>query len=191
MASQKFDFALIQPPPLDPVSRSPGGGYFDFLAWSFDTAIAADNDRILLKLRMPETEFWLIHQLKCYNANSDAFDNLAITIKRKGREIDLTGGGQWGDWAGAQPTYNLFFSSTGGGGSVTFGIDSASWKQPPYLGPLQEFEMSFYVNEGLGWAANTVTWEMWLTRYHAGKGIPSHEVLDRISSIPMGGWFDR
>lgn len=191
MATQTLRFENIKPPPRDADFRDPCGGYFDMLSFKADTAIAADNDDIQLFLRMPSDEFWLIRQFRVYNNNSDPFDNVAIEIHRQGRQNHLTSGGQWAAFAGLPPTFNLFYSSTGGSGSVTFGINASGWKQPVYLGPNQLFELRQKVNKVGGWAANIIFWDFFVTRYpELGQAsVTPEEIAARSVTTPLEGWY--
>jgi hypothetical protein len=159
-------------------------------------AIAADNDVIQIDFRMPPDESWLVHQMRAYNSDGDPFDSVSVQYRRPGRELDFSGTGQWDFTTGPPTTYNLFFDSggSGGGGSVTYTIESNSWKQPPYIGPRTIVRMGLYVNKVGGWAANNeVSWQFLVDRIPVIDlaKMTQQEVLERLSGTPMGGWFDR
>lgn len=196
MATQRFDYQNVRIIGVDADWRSPGGaGYFDDLTFTFKVASAADNDVLQLYLRMPVSETWLIHQMRVYQSNTESFDNVSLQYRRAGREIELNGSGQWDLTTGPVTTYNLFFDSTGsgGGGSVTYGIESGSWKQPPYLSPSCVFLLQLYVNEALGWTADSdVSLQLLVDRLPSPSSLTNaRDLFDRMAPLQLGGWFDR
>ena len=193
MATYAFDMTHIVPPPYDENWRSPCGGFFDDLTYSYKLGALVDNDVIHGLIRVPPDESWLIHQMRLYNADGEPWDNASVEYRRPGREVELHGTGQWNLTTGPVTTYNLFFSSTGGT-SVTWGLDSNNWKQPPYLGPNCIVLLQFYVNDAAGWAAdNVASWQFLVDRMpEVGRTtLKPEEILARLSNMPMGGWFDR
>ena len=186
MATQLFTVDNVKVPPVDPTQRSPRGGCYDDLTFKKVIASAADNDVLHIAWRMPPDESWLIHQMRIYQDNSEGFDNVALITRVTGRVIDLSNTST--PYFTPPSTFNKFFSTTGGGGSVTFTIESANWKQPPYFGPGERLIFQVYVNEALGWTANSVlAWQFIVSRYPEPEDIKEARKL----VLPYGGWFDR
>lgn len=194
MATYKTSVLNTPPPPREADWRGPGGVFFDDLTYSFKLGALVDNDVIQLELKMPPDESWLIHQMRIYNADGEPFDNVSLLMRRPGRELNISTTGQWDFTTGPVTTYNIFFSTAGGASSVTFTIENAAWKQPPYFGPGCIIRATFYVNDAAGWLANNVaSWQFLVDRIPVigQANLTNEEVLERISSVPLGGWFDR
>ena len=194
MATYLTQILNAPPPPREEDWRGPGGIHFDDLTYSWKLGALNDNDVVQLDFRMPFDENWLIHQMRVYNDDGEPFDNVSVMYRRPGRELNWDTTKQWDFTTGPQTTYNLFFDGTGGGGSVTYGIESANWKQPPYFGARTIVRCTFYVNDAAGWAANNVAHFQFLIDripvVDVTKMNPS-EILERLANYPMGGWFDR
>lgn len=186
MASQLLNIDNFKVPPMEADQRAPCGGAWDDLTFRRTVAAAPDNDVIQTDWRMPEGEAWLIPQFRVYQDNGEGFNNVSIINRVQGRVLNVssfTG-------AGFSPptTINKFFDSTGAGGSVTYTLENAKWKLPPYFGPGARLRFTVYVDEALGWSADSViNWQFICLRYPEPKNI--HEA--RKLTLPFGGWFDR